>query len=237
METSSVKYNGFVDSEFSSLHRISRLVPDGTTVLDVGCATGYLGGLLQPKGCTLFGVEGNEAAAAQALQRYVQVFVLDLDAYGGLPERQGPFDVIIFGDVLEHLKDPWRVLADMKPLVADGGRVIVSLPNVSNWSMRFHLLRGKFDYVDYGVLDSSHLRFFNLRTGRALLEGAGFEVIQTDFTPGVDKLVPYRLLVQSWLKGYAWYRRFEYRLTCRFPSLFAHQMIFTARPVAARGAG
>ncbi len=237
METSSVKYRSFVDSEFSSLHRISRLVPGGTTVLDVGCSTGYLGGLLESKGCTLFGIEENEAAAAEAQKRYRRVFVINLDAYGGLPERQGPFDVVIFGDVLEHLKDPWRVLADMRSLVADEGLAIISLPNVSNWSMRFHLLRGKFDYVDFGVLDSTHLRFFNLRTGRAMVESAGFEVIQTDFTPGVDKLVPYRLLVQSWLKDYRWYRRFEYRLTCRFPGLFAHQMIFAARPIAARDRG
>lgn len=229
MGDSTVKYRDFVDSEYSSVHRIVRLIPAGKTVLDAGCSTGYLGRLLQDKGCTVYGIELNEEAAEAAGHVYRDIWIMDLDDFAGLKGTDILFDIIVFGDILEHLKDPCRVLQKMRTILRDDGVVIVSLPNVANWSMRFHLLRGKFEYVPYGVLDDTHLRFFNLETARRMIETAGFEIVETDFTPGVDKLVPYRLLLPRFLREHAWYQRFEYGLTRRWPRLFAHQMIFAAK--------
>lgn len=225
---SKVKYHDFVDSEYSSVNRIVRLIPANQTVLDVGCSTGYLGRLLQEKGCAVYGIEVNAKAAEEAGQVYRDVWIMDLDACAGFQDRDVSFDIIVFGDILEHLKNPGRILQEVRTLLKDDGRVIISLPNVANWSMRFHVLRGKFDYVAYGVLDESHIRFFHLRSAREMIEKAGFEVVMTDFTPGVDKLVPYRILIQQFFKNFGWYRNFEYRLTRRYPTLFAHQMIFVA---------
>ncbi len=232
MKNDTIKYETYVDSEYTSIHRIAMKIPPRSVVLDVGCATGYLGKLLRPKECILYGIEGNPDAARQARECYREVYVLDLENTQTLNGDSLRFDVIVFGDVLEHLRDPGRLLERTRSFLNPEGRIIVSLPNVANWSMRFHLLRGKFDYVRYGVLDETHLRFFNLDTGRRMIEEAGFEIVETDFTPGVDKLVPYRMLVQRFFKNYGWYRRLEYRLTKCRPGLFAHQMIFTARKAA-----
>jgi methionine biosynthesis protein MetW len=228
MGESTVKYCDFVDSEYSSVNRIVRLIPANKTVLDVGCSTGYLGRLLREKGCTVYGIELNEKAAEEAGQIYRDVWIMDLDDFAGLKGRDASFDIIVFGDILEHLKDPCRLLQKMRTFLRDDGSVIVSLPNVANWSMRFHLLRGKFDYVPYGILDESHLKFFHLRSARELIEEAGFEVVRMDFTPGVDKLVPYRMFVQPLFKNFRGYKACEYRLTKIWPTLFAHQMIFVA---------
>ncbi len=223
-----VKYDAYDDSEYSSVGRISRFVPDNKTVLDVGCSTGYLGRLLLKKGCTLYGIEGNPLAAGKAAEIYREVWVLDLDGFAGIKGTHPLFDIIVFGDILEHLKDPKRLLQQMRGLLKDDGRVIISLPNVANWSMRFHVLRGKFDYVPYGVLDETHLRFFHPDSAGEMLENAGFLIVDMDVTPGVDKLVPYKRFIHPLFGRFAWYRHLEYRLSRWRPGLFAHQMIFVA---------
>jgi 2-polyprenyl-3-methyl-5-hydroxy-6-metoxy-1,4-benzoquinol methylase len=235
MKNNTVKYDDYLDSKYSSINRIVTFIPENRIVLDLGCSTGYLGLLLKKKGCRMFGVESNPDAAQKAREEYEQVYVLDLDHFQGLNGDCPLFDVMVFGDVMEHLKNPWQTLQKLRSYLNDDGMMIISLPNVANWSMRFHLLRGKFEYVRYGVLDETHLRFFNLRSARELIEKAGFQIIDTDFTPGVDKLVPYRILIQRFLKHYSWYKEFEYRLTRAWPTLFSHQMIFVAKKIGGHG--
>ncbi len=224
-----IKYAEYRDSEYTSLHRIARRIPKSARVLDVGCATGYLGKLLKEKDCALYGIEGNPDAAAVAAKEYQKVFVVDLDACDALNGDLPRVDVLVFGDILEHLRKPEVLLKRLRASLVEGGYALISVPNVANWSMRFHLLRGKFDYVRYGVLDESHLRFFTLDSARQMICDAGFEIREIDFTPGLDKLVPYRKMVHRFLEGFEVYLRFADRMTRRFPRLFAHQLIFIAQ--------
>ena len=88
---------------------------------------------------------------------------------------------MLFVDVLEHLKSPQPVLARFKSVLAPGGRIFVSLPNVAHFTMRLALLCGRFDYRPSGILDRTHLRFFTYKTGRRLIEDAGYRVLRTTF--------------------------------------------------------
>ena len=151
------------------------LIGSNKRVLDVGCDTGYLGRVLMARGCTVSGVEMNDVAAAEAAQYLERVFVADLESADLVTEfGEGTFDVVVFGDVLEHLRDPLTVLRRARPLLRSGGYVVISTPNIAHGDVRLALLRGTFNYSKTGILDDTHLRFFTRDTLVQFLHDAGF---------------------------------------------------------------
>lgn len=147
-------------------------------MLDLGCAGGLLGAELRRRGNAVLvhGVEVDAGAANEAEERLDRVWVADLDVMS-LTFTEAPYDVVIVADVLEHVRDPWRVLNEIVGLLDADGYVVASLPNI-----RFIrvlgplLLRGRFDYADSGVLDRTHLRFFTRSSVLELFHGAGLRV-------------------------------------------------------------
>ncbi|GAB2685792.1 class I SAM-dependent methyltransferase [Thalassiella azotivora] len=176
------KYDTTVDpTNLSSSHGLMvDLVGTGKRVLDVGCASGYLGRVLMDRGCTVVGVEYDPEAAAQAEDVLEKVVVADLETVD-LVEVCGAdtFDVVVFGDVLEHLKDPQRVLRRAADLLTPDGYVVISLPHVAHGDVRLALLQGRFDYTPTGLLDSTHLRFFTRSAVHQMLSESGF--VAADF--------------------------------------------------------
>ena len=161
----------------SSYAFVLELAGSPTTALDVGCNTGYLGHLLAERGTKVWGIDNDATAAAEANRAGLEVEVADLDdtpLQEIFPGRR--FDVIVFADVLEHLKWPDRVLGASREILADGGRVIASIPNVAHGNIRLDLLLGRFDYTKIGLLDNTHLRFFTVETAVTLFEDAGFDL-------------------------------------------------------------
>lgn len=158
---------------------LMRLVPPDSRVLELGCATGYLSGYMeQALGCHVTGIEFDAASAEIARTRASEVYTADLDAADALsPAKAGaPYDVLFAAAVLEHLKDAPGLLRAVRPLLKDDACVIVSLPNIAHWGVRWALLRGRFDYTGYGIMDRTHLHFYTVGTGRALLEDNGYTV-------------------------------------------------------------
>lgn len=179
MEESIFKYDTEVDlSQRNSSHTLLvELTGENKIVLDVGCATGYLGKALVQRGCRVVGIEANACAAALASRFYEAVLVADLDQVdltASLSDAR--FDVVICGDVLEHLKDPQRVLRQMQSCLASSGYILASIPNIAHASVSLALLRGEFRYQEYGLLDSTHLHFFPLEGVRSLFERAGYRL-------------------------------------------------------------
>jgi SAM-dependent methyltransferase len=157
---------------------VLRLVPDGSTVLDVGCASGYLGEALAARGCEVFGLDRDASAVARVPPCYRDAVVLDLEEADALPWRE-PFDVIVAADVLEHLRDPARALRLLRRSLRDDGIAVLSLPNVAHVSVRVPLLLGRFRYRTTGILDETHCRLFTVATARELAESCGFRVERT----------------------------------------------------------
>lgn len=156
---------------------VARLVPrTARNVIDVGCASGALGrGLKRERpGLAVRGVEP-VAEAAEAARA-----VLDDVHHGGAedapPTSWPPADCVVLADVLEHLVDPWAVLRAWRSRVPDGATFVISLPNVTHWTVRRDLLLGHFEYRDEGLLDRTHLRFFDSAAAVALVEGAGLRI-------------------------------------------------------------
>lgn len=130
-------------------------------VLDVGCAAGHLGRALKARGCRVAGVEIDEAAAEAAAGVLDEVLVGDVDELD-LVRHFGKesFDVVVFGDVLDHVADPVATLRGVRPLLVGTGAVVASIPNVAHGAVRLAMLKGRFEYRPPGLLDPTRVRFF-----------------------------------------------------------------------------
>lgn len=151
-----------------------QLTGSGHRVLEVGCAVGHVTEHLVVAGNTVTGVELDQRAANEASAFASHVHVLNLDVQHLSAVESGRFDVIMLGDVIEHLRDPLATVADLVTLLDDGGRLIMSVPNVSHIDVRLMLLEGSWVYQHDGLLDNTHLRWFTNRSLRELLSQLGF---------------------------------------------------------------
>jgi len=170
------KYETEIDlsnTNTSHFHMLE-LVGHNKRVLDVGCASGYLARILVDRGCTVSGVEIDAEAAEHARPILDRLVVGDLERIDLTQEFEpSSFDVILFGDILEHLRDPLSPLAQAKKLLAPGGYVVISIPNIGHGAVRLALLEGKWNYGPLGLLDETHLRFFTRENLNELLYRAG----------------------------------------------------------------
>ncbi|HEY4144077.1 class I SAM-dependent methyltransferase [Pinirhizobacter sp.] len=85
-------------------------------------------------------------------------------------------DCWVFGDVLEHLHDPWKLLANIRAVLPPGGTVVACIPNAQHWSVQAKLSFGNFRYEDSGLFDRTHIRWFTRMTMIEMFQGAGFAV-------------------------------------------------------------
>lgn len=165
-----------------------RLIPKmpAQKVLDVGCGEGRFGQRLKECGQIVYGIEINPFVARIAAS------VLDHVYVGNVEELEFNlsdefFDIIILGDVLEHLLNPWGLLSRMKRYLAKDGIIIASLPNLQYFPILWKLvIRGKFEYQPHGILDKSHLRFFTILQVQKLFSEAGYKIISS------PRIFPYK---------------------------------------------
>jgi glycosyltransferase involved in cell wall biosynthesis len=206
-------------------------------VLDLGCAEGAIAGRLTALGHHVTGVD---IAASDGVKDRVDEFVqADLDA-GLPPEVEGPFDVVIAADVLEHVRRPEQLLTELHGVMAPGGMLIASVPNFAHWYPRARVALGLFDYDRRGILDQTHLRFFTRRSFERLCQTHGWRVARRGYT-GLPLEVVERggagdqpaAAVDGSARRLV--RRLDATAVRARPNLFAYQMLYqleSARPVA-----
>jgi len=162
---------------------LDRLPTDARRVLEVGCGSGALARAYRQRnpGVNYTGVELAQAAARTATDACNEVVVGDietpacLEALDRLHATSG-WDLLVCGDVLEHLRDPLRVLAELRTRTAAGATCLACIPNIGHVSMVYQLLRARWNYADAGLLDRTHLRFFTQPTMVELFQQAGWKV-------------------------------------------------------------
>lgn len=163
-------------------HDLIRIMPSGPAkrVLEVGCGRGHTLMALKGSGyaAEAVGVELVPLARTDEEQRGVDRYIVGNIETDTLDLPQNHFDVVICGDVLEHMNDPWATVAKLQGLLRDDGCLVASVPNVREVRTLFNLLiRGDFAYTESGVLDRTHLRFFCKRNILELLTVAGATVV------------------------------------------------------------
>ncbi len=190
------------DDERTSLSVLSGLISPGATVLDLGTGSGALGQYLrETRQCTVDGVTFNEEEAAHARPHYRRLEVADLDncdlvqMFGGMR-----YDAIVCADVLEHLRNPTRILDAARTLLTPQGQVLISIPNAAYCGLIGELMLGEFRYREEGLLDGTHLRFFTRRSLSRFLQEAGWslegleeirrELAASEFKVAFDNLPP-----------------------------------------------
>jgi 2-polyprenyl-3-methyl-5-hydroxy-6-metoxy-1,4-benzoquinol methylase len=158
---------------------LSLVVGRPERVLDLGCATGTMGRYLAATfGSQVWGVEYDGAMADVARKDLRQVWHSDLnkETLRSLP-HEGTYDLILCGDILEHLVDPWGALRDIAGLLAPSGQAVLSLPNIGHYTTLAHLFfRREWPYRNRGIHDRTHLRFFTRRNLIPLYAQAGLRV-------------------------------------------------------------
>lgn len=179
------EYSSFqvdLNNQNSSWTRIYEMISPNSTVLDVGCSSGYFAEvLIENLKCAVDGLEIDTEDAKKARKICREVYELNLNNTS-FSEIKQQYDFIIFADVLEHLLNPVEVLKRIKKLLKKDGAIIFSLPNMAHASVRLELLNGHFNYEDQGLLDKTHINFHTRESVDNMLAEAGYQIIKADRT-------------------------------------------------------
>ena len=195
-------------------------------VLDLGCSSGLLASRVRDLGHHVTAADVVEIPEVRhRVDRFVRA---DLDE--GLPDELvalGPFDVILTADVLEHLREPRRLLEQLGPVLADGSVLIASVPNFGHWYARIRTALGLFDYDQRGVLDRGHVRFFTRRSFRRLLRDTGFSITRLETTG-----LPVEVLTAGRGRAVRALRGLDRLAVAVRPTLFGYQFVCQCEPMA-----
>ena len=194
----SEKYIFKEDCHSSHGQVIALIPPQGQKILDIGCGPVGLARFLKKEGNWIAGID----QYADSFEDVSLDFKAQKDLEAGLKLDFGKeFDWILLMDVLEHLRQPEEILQEARNYLKKGGRLIISVPNVAHWSVRFSLLFGLFCYAEKGILDKTHLRFYTLKTFKQLLQKNSFKILKIKATPlplldlfPVFRYFPFRLV-------------------------------------------
>ena len=144
-----------------------RLIPSTSTqIIEIGCSSGALARELKKinPACHYLGIDIDEEYARLANRYCDQTMALNLEGVSAdFFTQHKARDCWIFGDTLEHFKDPWKILRSIRNVIPVHGCVVACIPNAQHWSMQVKLSIGDFRYQDSGLLDRTHLRWFTLR--------------------------------------------------------------------------
>jgi 2-polyprenyl-3-methyl-5-hydroxy-6-metoxy-1,4-benzoquinol methylase len=164
--------------------RIVRMMDKGKRVLELGAGPGSITKHLKNTcECSIVAIE-NDVDVIKKLPAYCEkVYNADLNApdWPAVLESEDKFDVVLAADVLEHLYDPWAVLASMKGLLKEDGYIIVSLPHVGHNAVLACILDQDFEYQDWGLLDRTHIRFFAMKNIQSLFNSAKLKIKEAQF--------------------------------------------------------
>jgi len=212
-----------------SSHRYAALlVSPRSEVLDIGCASGYLGQILTQKGCRVTGVEVYPAAAKQARQFCQTVIEGSIEEGKVLASLKDKYDHILLLDVLEHLVDPEAALNNLRAKLKPQGRLMISLPNIAYYAHRLSIFfLGKFEYQESGTFDRTHLHFYTFYSAQKLFRRMGFSI--------KDILINASGLIQpneeKRLAGGFWSKLAKSLCLRFFPNLFIMHATYVLEPI------
>jgi glycosyltransferase involved in cell wall biosynthesis len=143
-------------------------------VLDAGCFDGKFAELARAQGHHVTGLDRHKH---EGVAERVDAFI-EADLNDPLPSSlDESYDVVVAGDILEHVVEPHLLLTDLAAKVRPGGELLISVPNFGHWYPRGRIAAGRFDYDQRGPLDRGHIRFFTRDTIEALIGSCGLRIL------------------------------------------------------------
>lgn len=222
--------SNYSDSSFhennsnTSWYKVFNLVPSKALVLDVGCSSGNFGQeLINRKKCVVDGIEIDSADYEEAKKKLRSVYRLDVER-DNLDELTEKYDIIYFGDVIEHLVNPVIALKKIKTFLKPKGKILFSIPNMTHIAIRLLLLKGDLEYTETGLLDKTHLHFYGLDEVYKVFSEAGYAIDHMDF---VKQGYPDEV-VADWLEGLGLSGNKTFYESLKQPEASAFQFVGTA---------
>lgn len=207
--------------ENAALAGLMKMVdPRHKRILDVGSGAGANMKKLSESGHDLFGLTLSAGEAELCAIQGFPVVIADIAA-SHLPFADRTFDGVVLCHVLEHLANPVQVLESLRGLLRPEGAIYVALPNVLYYKQRWEFMAGRFRYTDTGIMDRTHLRFFDIESARALLADAGFRIVHEKVEGGVPTLGMRSSAPKFW-------RKIDDVSLRYFPGLFSYHVMFKA---------
>ena len=209
--STSVYYNdkalryGIADTRLHAILSLFKNVHN-KKILDVGCATGYVGEKLRAQGNYVYGTDISKKAIQKAKKVLDKAFVCNIEE-DQIPLKE-KVDYIILAEVIEHLFYSKKTVKKLYTLLQPGGTLIISTPNIMYWGHRLRFLKGNFSYSDQGVFDESHVHFFSHFTLQSLLKDSGFKTVSA-----------HHIAASPLSSG----------LLSLFPGVFAYHLLFEAK--------
>jgi SAM-dependent methyltransferase len=208
---------------------ISYVPVTANRILDVGCGTGTFGEALRGvREREVVGITYSADEAALAERRLTAVHRADLNTFD--LNTLGRFDCVVMSHVLEHLYSPEEFLLQVRDILEPNGVIVVALPNVVVWWQRIQFMFGRWRYTDWGILDRTHFRFFDLCSSAELLRESGYEIVMRRCDGQFPLIKPLR----PWIGELG--NRIDRFMSELVPGLFAMQFLYLAKvanPVAA----
>ncbi|AXS79203.1 bifunctional 2-polyprenyl-6-hydroxyphenol methylase/3-demethylubiquinol 3-O-methyltransferase UbiG [Dechloromonas sp. HYN0024] len=174
-----------------------RLIPSHSRkVIEIGCSSGALAQAFKNNAnCDWFGIDIDPSYAEVASKHCDHAVAMDIEtADSKFYQEQADRDCWVFGDTLEHLKDPWKILGAIREVLPTNGSVVACIPNAQHWSIIAKLSTGEFRYEDSGLMDKTHLRWFTKKTIIDLFASTGFKIVaglpRVYDEPGRDRVLP-----------------------------------------------
>lgn len=176
------KYNFEIDPSVRNGHTLTAsYIGYDKTVLEVGCATGYMTKFLKENyNCVIDCIDIDADAAISAAPYSRKTIVADIENFD-FSSLDTKYDVILFADVLEHLRFPENILVKSKYCLKNEGIIVASIPNITHASICNEIANGRFEYRHLGLLDNTHIKFFSRSSLLRMFIDCGFTIEKLDF--------------------------------------------------------
>lgn len=198
-------------------------LPNLAAVLDVGIGSAGMAQELKRMGFAyLFGVETDERALKHGAPFYKEV-AADISHFS---DQQ--FDAILLLDVLEHVSTPEEFFAQIMKMASPNSTILISVPNITHWSVRLMMVFGYFKYMNRGILDRTHLQFFTVKRLRRLI--ANYPNLRATHLKG--SIVPLELIIPESVSSnllFKWFSALRKYVADLFPSLFGYQLLMEVK--------
>ncbi|MBW3569322.1 class I SAM-dependent methyltransferase [Candidatus Parcubacteria bacterium] len=201
------------------------MIPPGSSVMDIGCSSGVFGeALIKQKKCTVDGIEIDDDDIKEARKKLRKVYKINVETDS--LDVDDKYDVVFMGDVIEHLARPIEALKKIRSLLKPDGVLIFSMPNITHMSVRLMILKGNIEYGRTGLLDETHLHFYNKEEVYRVLNAAGYKITKFDY---VVRDVPLDVAAEE-LSEVGLKPTKEFRKLLQSLNAAAYQFIGSAKP-------